>query len=314
MKHCTSLSDITDVQQVIDQAIAIKQHQNSAPIGKGKTLGLLFYNPSLRTRLSTQKAARMLGIEVIVMNINKEGWTLEFEEGAYMNHQTSEHIKEAAGVLSCYCDIIGIRIFPLFHSKSEDEQELVLNSFKKYCSIPVINLESATAHPLQGLTDAMTIQEFKIEQPKIVMTWAPHPSVLPQAVPNSFSEVMNQLSMKHSICNPSTHNLAPHIVQSTPVFNDQVEALKDADIVYVKNWGSNTYYGEKFPIDKEWTFTLAKWQLTNQAKVLHCLPVRRNVVIEDAILDGSQSAVLNQAENRTYIAASILTELLQANL
>lgn len=314
MKHCTSLSDIPGIQKIIDQAKQIKHGTAISSVGKGKTLGLLFFNPSLRTRLSTEKAAKMLGMEVMIMDINQNGWSLEFEEGAYMSQSKAEHVKEAAGVLSSYCDIIGIRAFPTFHSKVEDEKEQLISSFKKYASVPILNLESATTHPLQALTDAMTIQEYNIQNPKIVLTWAPHPKILPQAVPNAFSEVMQRLSMNLTICNPSTHNLNPKVTKDIPVFHNQESALHEADIVYVKNWSSDEHYGKAFPIDKNWTFTSEKLKLTNNAKVFHCLPVRRNVVIEDAILDSENSAVLDQAQNRTYTAASVLYELLKSNL
>lgn len=314
MKHCSSLSDISDIQELINLAKQIKKGLDISSVGQGKTLGLLFFNPSLRTRLSTYKAARILGMEVIIMNIGQDGWALEFEDGVCMDNNTSEHVREAAGVLSQYCDIIGVRAFPAFISKEEDEAEKILTSFKKYASVPILNLESATEHPLQALTDAMTIQEFTIKAPKIALTWAPHPKVLPQAVPNSFVAVMKQLSMDLVISNPSTHNLCAELTDTIPVFHHQDKALQDADIVYVKNWSSYEQYGKPFPVDKTWTFTAEKWALTNQAKVLHCLPVRRNVVIDDALLNNEQSAVLTQAKNRTYIAASVLHDLIKNNL
>ena len=273
---------------------------------------MLFFNPSLRTRLSTEKAAKLLGMEVLMMNVGTDGWALEFEDGAVMNGNKAEHIKEAAGVLSQYCDIIAVRAFPQLADRAKDEEELVMNSFKKYASVPIINLESATRHPLQGLTDALTILELKkVQRPKVVLTWAPHPRALPQSVPNSFVEFMQQCDVDLVITNPEGYDLNPAVVKDTTVIHDQSEALKGADFVYVKNWSSYKQYGKILSTDPSWTFSEEKLKLTNDAKVMHCLPVRRNIVIDDAVLDGENSVVIQQAGNRTFAAQAVLKRLLE---
>ena len=274
---------------------------------------MLFFNPSLRTRLSTERAAKLLGMEVLVMNVGTDGWALEFKDGAVMNGNKAEHIKEAAGVLSQYCDIIAVRAFPELEDRTKDEEELVMNSFKKYASAPIINLESATGHPLQGLTDALTILELKkVKKPKVVLTWAPHPRALPQSVPNSFVEFMQQIDVELVITNPEGYDLNPAVVKDTRVSHDQDEALQGADFVYVKNWSSYEQYGKILSTDPSWTFSEEKLKLTNNAKVMHCLPVRRNVVIDDAVLDSENSVVIQQAGNRTFAAQAVLKRLLEA--
>ena len=248
------------------------------------------------------------------MNVGTDGWALEFEDGVVMNGNKAEHIKEAAGVLSQYCDIIAVRAFPELVDREKDEQELVMNSFKKYASVPIINLESATGHPLQGLTDALTILELKkVKTPKVVLTWAPHPRALPQSVPNSFVEFMQQMDVELVITNPESYNLNPAVVKDTPVLHDQSKALIDADFVYVKNWSSYEQYGKIINEDKTWTFDEQKLELTNDAKVMHCLPVRRNVVISDGVLDSENSVVIQQAGNRTFAAQAVLKNLLERN-
>ena len=311
MKNYTNLSDIEDLGQIIEEALQLKKENSAADAGKGKTLGMLFFNPSLRTRLSTEKAAKLLGMEVMVMNADKDGWALEFEDGAVMDSNKAEHIKEAAAVLSQYCDIIAVRAFPGLEDREKDEAELVLNSFQKYASVPVVNLESATAHPLQALTDAITISELKkVKRPKVVLTWAPHPRALPQSVPNSFVDVMQRADVDLVITNPEGYDLNPKITKNTPVIHNQEEALKDADFVYVKNWSSYEDYGRILSEDRSWTFSKEKLGVTNNAKVMHCLPVRRNVVIDDAVLDSENSVVIHQANNRTYAAQAVLKKLL----
>ncbi|WP_424493759.1 N-acetylornithine carbamoyltransferase [Salinimicrobium sp. GXAS 041] len=311
MKNYTNLSDIENLQELIEEALQLKKENSAAEGGKGKTLGMLFFNPSLRTRLSTEKAAKLLGMEVMVMNADKDGWALEFEDGAVMDFNKAEHIKEAAAVLSQYCDIIAVRAFPGLVDREKDEAEQVLSSFKKYASVPVVNLESATAHPLQALTDAITISELKkTKRPKVVLTWAPHPRALPQSVPNSFVEVMQRTDVELVITNPEGYNLNPKITKDTPLIHNQEEALKDADFVYVKNWSSYENYGKILSEDKSWTFSQEKLAVTNNAKVMHCLPVRRNVVIDDAVLDSENSVVIHQANNRTFAAQAVLKRLL----
>lgn len=311
MKNYLTLSDIENLPELIKEALQLKKKNSAADIGKGKTLGMLFFNPSLRTRLSTEKAAKLLGMEVMVMNVDKDGWALEFEDGAIMDSDKAEHIKEAAAVLSQYCDVIAVRAFPGLIDREKDEAEIVLNGFRKYASVPVINMESATAHPLQALTDAITISELALrKKPKIVLTWAPHPKALPQSVPNSFVEVMQKMDMDLKIANPEGYDLNPAITKNTPIIHNQEEALKDADFVYVKNWSSYNAYGKNSNSDTSWTFSKEKLALTNNAKVMHCLPVRRNMVIEDAVLDSENSVVIHQANNRTYAAQVVLKGLL----
>lgn len=312
MKHYTTLSDIDDVQQLIEEARNLKAENIASELGKGKTLGMLFFNPSLRTRLSTEKAAKLLGMEVMVMNADKDGWALEFEDGAVMDSDKAEHIKEAAAVLSQYCDVIAVRAFPGLKDREKDESEQVLNSFKKYASVPVLNLESATGHPLQALTDAITIQEIRGEKkPKVVLSWAPHPKALPQSVPNSFTEMMQNLDVDFVITNPEGYDLSPKIRKNVKVEHDQEEAFKDADFVYVKNWSSYENYGKVLNVEKNWTVDQEKLKQTNNAKVMHCLPVRRNMVIADDILDSENSIVIHQANNRTFAAQAVLKRILE---
>jgi N-succinyl-L-ornithine transcarbamylase len=311
MKNYINISDIENLQELITEALQLKKENSAPEAGKGKTLGMLFFNPSLRTRLSTEKAAKLLGMEVMIMNADKDGWALEFEDGAVMDSNKAEHIKEAAAVLSQYCDVIGVRAFPGLKDREKDEQDVVINSFLKYAQVPVINLESATGHPLQALTDAIIVTELKkIKKPKVVLTWAPHPRALPQSVPNSFVEVMQKMEVDLVITNPEGYDLNPEITKDTPVIHDQEEALRNADFVYVKNWSSYENYGEILSEDKSWTFDSGKLEKTNNAKVMHCLPVRRNVVIADEVLDGPNSVVIQQAGNRTYAAQVVLKKLL----
>lgn len=312
MKHYTTLSDIDDLQHLIEEARSLKAKNIASELGKGKTLGMLFFNPSLRTRLSTEKAAKLLGMEVMVMNADKDGWALEFEDGAVMDSDKAEHIKEAAAVLSQYCDVIAVRAFPGLKDREKDESEQVLNSFKKYASVPVVNLESATGHPLQALTDAITIQEFSGEKkPKVVLSWAPHPKALPQSVPNSFTEMMQNLDVDFVITNPEGYDLSSNIRKNVKVEHDQKEAFKGADFVYVKNWSSYEKYGQVLNVEKNWTVDQEKLKQTNNAKVMHCLPVRRNMVIADDVLDSENSIVIHQANNRTYAAQAVLKRILE---
>ncbi len=312
MKNYIDLSDIEDLPALLDDALQLKNSNSDPELGKGKTLGMLFFNPSLRTRLSTEKAAKLLGMEVMVMNINSDGWALEFEDGQVMDSNKAEHIKEGAAVLSQYCDIIAVRAFPELKDKERDNAELVMNGFKKYASVPILNLESATGHPLQALTDALTIMELKkVKRPKVVLTWAPHPRALPHAVPNSFVQMMQKMDVELCIANPEGYNLNPDIIKDTVVFQDQEEALKNADFVYVKNWSSYENYGEVLKSDRDWTFDQEKLRGTNNAKVMHCLPVRRNVVIADDVLDSENSVVIHQANNRTFAAQAVLKKLLK---
>ena len=309
MKKYTELNDIKNLSEIIQQAINLKKNPYEFDsVGKYKTLVMLFFNSSLRTRLSTEKAARNLGMEVMVLNVN-DAWNLEFEDGTIMNLNTSEHVKEAAQVISQYADVMAVRAFPSLVDKQKDESEFVLNAFIKYASVPIINMESATGHPLQALTDAITIEELKkVSKPKVVLSWAPHPKALPHAVANSFVQMMQELDVDFSITHPKGYELSPEIVKNTLVEYDQEEALKNADFVYVKNWSSYTDYGKIKSQDANWMITKKK---LGKAKFMHCLPVRRNVVVEDEVLDSNNSVVIQQANNRTYAAQIVLKQILE---
>lgn len=313
MKNYLTLEDIPNLQKAVNQVIALKKEPYSNEhLGRQKTLGMLFFNPSLRTRLSTQKAAQHLGLKTMVMNFSNEAWALEFEDGTKMSGLRSEHIKEAAAVVSQYCDMVAIRAFASLSDKNKDEEEQVLNNFARYASIPIINMESATAHPLQALADAVTINEQGLtKRPKIVLTWAPHPKALPHAVVNSFSRMVQQLDADFVIAQPEGYELNPEITKNTPLIYDQEEALKDADFVYAKNWCSYSDYGNILRTDEQWMLTAKKMKLTNNAKFMHCLPIRRNVVVSDDVLDHSNSLVIEQANNRTYAAQWVLKQLLE---
>ena len=310
MQHYLSINDIDSLSDWVTEARALKNDPlQLKSLGKDKTIGLLFFNNSLRTRLSTQKAAINLGMEVIVMNFGNEGWALEYGDGTIMDQGTSEHIKEAAKVVSQYCDVIGIRAFASLTDKEKDEAEVVLNGFKKYASVPIVNMESPVGHPLQALTDAITLAENSNKtKPKVVLSWAPHPKALPHAVTNSFVEMMQLQDADFVITHPKGYELDSTIIKNVPVEYDQNKALKDADFVYVKNWSSYTDYGRVLNQDPNWMIT--KDKLCN-ANFMHCLPVRRNVVVEDAVLDSEQSLVIDQANNRTYAAQVVLKKILE---
>lgn len=309
MKKYTQIADINNISEIIEEAIQLKSNSfQFEALGKHKTLVMLFFNSSLRTRLSTEKAAKNLGMEISILNVN-DAWNLEYEDGAIMNLNTAEHVKEAAQVISQYADIIAIRAFPSLKDKAKDESEYIINSFIKYATVPIVSMESATAHPLQALADAITIEELKTKKrPKVVLSWAPHTKALPQAVPNSFVAMMQKLDVDFSITHPKGYELNPEITKETSINYDQNEALKDADFIYAKNWSSYTEYGEILNTDHQWMITKEK---LGQAKFMHCLPVRRNVVVEDAVLDSEQSVVIQQANNRTYAAQIVLKRILE---
>jgi len=312
MKNFISLTDLPNFDAALDLAKSLKKDpyafENHA---KRKTLGLIFFNPSLRTRLSTQKAAQNLGFETLVMNFSNEAWALEFEDGTEMRGIRSEHVREAAAVISQYCDVVAIRAFASLNNKEQDEAEIVLNSFANYASIPVINMESATGHPLQALADALTLAEHKtLHKPKVVLSWAPHPKALPHAVGNSFVKMMEHQDAEFVITNPKGYELDPRITKDIPVIHNQEEALKNADFVYAKNWCSYSNYGSILRTDDEWMLTADKMKLTNNAKFMHCLPVRRNIVVADGVLDNSNSLVIEQANNRTYAAQAVLKTII----
>lgn len=315
MKYFTTVHDIKNAESLIQEALQLKADPfgyNS--LGKNKTLGLIFMNPSLRTRLSTQKAAQNLGMNVIVMNIDKEGWALEFEEGVTMNGNKVEHIKDAAAVMGTYCDIIGLRSFPSLTDREKDYSEYILLQFMKYCKRPFISLESATLHPLQSLADAMTITENKKkEKPKVVLTWAPHIKALPQAVPNSFAEWMNALNVDLVITHPKGYELSKDHTKSANIIHNQQEALEGADFVYVKNWSAFHDYGALPSVKENWLLDKNKMKITNAAYIMHCLPVRRNLELSDELLDSTASLVQEQALNRVFAAQAVLKNMLETN-
>ena len=309
MNNYTSIHDISDPLSIIKDAIALKANPfQFESLGRHKTLVMLFFNSSLRTRLSTEKAAKHLGMDVMVLNLDN-AWNIEFEDGTIMNMGTSEHIREAAQVISQYADVIAVRAFPSLVNKSKDEAEIVINSFKSYATVPVINMESSTGHPLQALTDAISISELtKKKKPKVVLSWAPHPKALPHAVANSFVKMMQRLDVDFQITHPKDYELNPEITKTITINYNQEEALKDADFVYVKNWSSYKQYGKVLNEDTNWMMTKSK---LGNAKFMHCLPVRRNVVVEDAVLDSNQSVVIEQAKNRTFAAQVVLKTILE---
>ncbi len=309
MKQYFSIADIDNLKSWVKQAIELKADPiKYSDLGKNRTIGLLFFNNSLRTRLSTYKAAINLGMNVITMNIGKDGWILEFEDGSIMDQQSAEHIKEAAQVVSQYCDIIAVRAFAGLHDRQADEAELVLNGFRKYASVPVINMESSIHHPLQALADAITIEEHRQNtRPKVVLSWAPHPRPLPHAVANSFVDMMQKMDAEFVITHPEGYELNPAITKNSQIEYDQRRALKDADFVYVKNWSSYHEYGQVMYTDKKWMMSKEK---LGKALFMHCLPVRRNVVVEDAVLDSAESIVLQQAQNRTFAAQLVIKKIL----
>ena len=310
MKNFININDIKDYNKSVDDCISLKKSPYELNyLGKNKTLGLLFFNPSLRTRISTEKAAKILGMNVISMNFNNEGWNLECEDRVIMNSNKAEHIKDAARVVGQYCDIIGIRSFPSLINKTHDEKDIVINSFKKYANIPVINLESSIYHPLQALADAVTIKE-KVKKPKIVLSWAPHIKPLPHAVANSFINMAKKMNYDIKITNPIGYNLNENITDGIEIINNQKEAFEGANLVYAKNWSSYDNYGKVLDIKDSWIIDDDKMNITNNAKFMHCLPVRRNLVVSDSVIDSDNSLVIEQANNRVYSAQLILKNIL----
>jgi N-succinyl-L-ornithine transcarbamylase len=318
MKNFISVNDVADIDALVAKALDFKANPlTSQALGSSKRIGLLFLNPSMRTRLSTQIAAENLGMKVIVFNVGQDGWALEFEDEAIMSGNTVEHVKDAAPIMGKYFDVLGIRTFPSLQNKVDDYSELYINQFIKYAGIPVLSLESATLHPLQSLTDIITIRETFREKrkPKIVLTWAPHVKALPQCVANSFSQWINAWGESDFvITHPEDYELDEKFTKGASIELDQKKALKDADFVYVKNWSTYTDYGRIYCNDPSWMLTNDKLQLTNNAKVMHCLPVRRNVELSDEILDGANSVVTRQASNRVWAAQAVLHELLTNKL
>lgn len=315
MKNFISVHDVSNIDGLVQKALDYKSNPfKDKTVGANKRIGCLFLNPSMRTRLSTQIAAQNLGMEAIVFNVGNEGWALEFEEEAIMSGNTVEHVKDAAPVMGKYFDILAIRTFPSLKNREDDYSELYIKQFIKYAGIPVVSLESATLHPLQSLTDLITITEtFKEKRkPKIVLTWAPHVKPLPQCVANSFSQWINAWGKADFvITHPEDYELDPQFTKGATITHNQDEALKDADYVYVKNWSTYNDYGKIYNNDPDWMMTNEKLALTNNAKVMHCLPVRRNVELSDEILDGPNSLVTKEASNRVWAAQAVLSEILK---
>lgn len=309
MQNFTSITDVADPPALIQQVQSLIEDPDRSAARSHKTLGLIFFNPSLRTRLSTQKAAQNLGMDVIVLNINADSWKVEFEDGTVMDGSTQEHIKDTVKVISSYCDIMGVRTFANLQDQEQDYKEKVLSNFLEYSSVPVISLESATLHPLQSLTDMATINTLDINQPKVVLSWAPHPKALPQAVANSFLEWVSQLSADVTVTHPQGYELSEGFTNGLTVTHNQQEAFADADVIYAKNWSSYRQYGETPSVDQDWTISKQKMKHTNKAQFMHCLPIRRNVVATDNVID--HSLVYEQAENREFAAQAVLQKLLE---
>ncbi len=318
MENFISVHDAGNIDALVAKALQYKAHPFSdSSLGLHKRIGCLFLNPSMRTRLSTQIAAQNLGMDAIVFNVGQEGWALEFEEEAIMSGSTVEHVKDAAPIMGRYFDVLAIRTFPSLKNREDDYSELFIRQFIKYAGIPVVSLESATLHPLQSFTDIITISEnFKEKRtPRIVLTWAPHVKPLPQCVANSFAQWINAWGQADFvITHPEDYELDRQFVGKATVTHHQDQALKDADFVYVKNWSTYEDYGKIYCNDPEWMLTNEKLKLTNNAKVMHCLPVRRNVELSDEILDGPNSLVTEEASNRVWAAQAVLSEILDPKI
>lgn len=313
MNHFISPADVTDVAALVNEAANLKANPFIfSELGKNKTIGLLFFNSSLRTRLSTQKAAMNLGMNVMVMNVDSDSWQLEMNDEVVMDGDKAEHVREAAAVIGQYCDMIAVRAFAGLENREEDYRENVMNKFRTHAGVPIINLESATRHPCQSLTDLLTIQELKtVERPKIVLSWAPHVKALPQAVANSFAEWVNLTDYELTIANPRGYDLAPEFVGNVNIVHDQEEAFAGADFVYAKNWSSYEHYGQVLPGNADWQITADKIALTSDAKFMHCLPVRRGLVVADEVLDSPNSVVVQQAGNRVWAAQAVIKQILE---
>ena len=314
MRHFTSVTQLGDLKDALAAAKYVKENPFAdQELGKNKTLLMIFFNSSLRTRLSTQKAAMNLGMNVIVLDVNQGAWKLETERGVVMDSDKPEHLLEAIPVMGCYCDVIGVRSFARFESKEDDYNEVIVNQFIKYSGKPVFSMEAATRHPLQTFADLITIEEYKkVEKPKIVMTWAPHPKALPQAVPNSFAEGINMTDYEFVITHPEGYELDPSFVGRAKVEYDQRKAFEGADFIYAKNWAaySGDNYGKVLCTDRDWTVDTEKMVLTNNAYFMHCLPVRRNMIVTDDVIESPQSIVIPEAANRVVSAQTVLKQIL----
>ncbi len=315
MRHFTSVHDIPDLKKALDVAFDVKKNPFAyGHLGKNKTMILIFFNSSLRTRLSTQKAAMNLGMNTMVLNVNEDGWQLETELGVVMDGNKPEHLREAIPVIGSYGDIIGVRSFARFESRGDDYGEKILNQFIDYAGVPIVSMEAAIRHPLQSFADLMTIEELKTkEKPRVVLTWAPHPRALPQAVPNSFVEWMRKAEYDLVVTHPQGYELAPEFMDGMTVEYDQDKAFEGADFIYAKNWASYTQYGQILSKDRSWTVDARKMALTDHAKFMHCLPVRRNMIVTDEVIDSPASVVIREAANREWSAMAVLKMILEDN-
>ena len=315
MKSFTNVKDLGNLNEAIKEALEIKQNRFSYKhIGENKTLLMVFFNSSLRTRLSTQKAGMNLGMNTIVLDVNQGAWKLETERGVIMDGDKPEHLLEAIPVMGCYCDVIGVRSFAQFESKTFDYEETILNQFIRYSGKPVFSMEAATGHPLQAFADLITIEEYKkTKRPKVVLTWAPHPRALPQAVPNSFADFMNEADVEFVITHPKGYELDEKFVRRAKIEYNQEKAFEGADFIYAKNWAAyqDPNYGKILSQDRSWTVDTAKMNLTNNAYFMHCLPVRRNMIVSDDVIESPQSLVIPEAANREISAQTVLKRLLQ---
>ncbi len=315
MRSFINVEDIGDLKLAVKEALEVKANRfGYKSLGENKTLLMVFFNSSLRTRLSTQKAAMNLGMNVIVLDVNQGAWKLETERGVIMDSDKSEHLLEAIPVMGSYCDVIGVRSFARFENKKDDYEEKILQQFIQYSGKPVFAMETATVHPLQAFADLITIEEFKkVERPKVVLTWAPHPKALPQAVPNSFAQWMNATDYEFVITHPQGYELDPKFAGNARIEYDQNKALEGADFVYAKNWSAYTdpNYGQILSKDMSWTVTTEKMALTNNAFFMHCLPVRRNMIVSDDVIESEQSIVIPEAANREISAQVVLKRILE---
>ena len=315
MRYYTGVKDLGNLDEAVKEALEVKKNRfGYKHLGENKTLLMVFFNSSLRTRLSTQKAGMNLGMNTMVLDVNQGAWKLETERGVIMDGDKPEHLLEAIPVMGCYCDVIGVRAFARFESKADDYEEKIINQFIKYSGRPVFSMEAATGHPLQSFADLITIEEFKeVERPKIVLTWAPHPKALPQAVPNSFAEWMNATGYDFVITHPEGYELDPRFVGNARVEYDQDKALAGADFVYAKNWSAyaDPNYGKVLCQDRSWTITAEKMALTNNAFFMHCLPVRRNMIVSDDVIESPRSIVIPEAANREISAQVVLKRILE---
>ncbi|MDR3093078.1 MAG: N-acetylornithine carbamoyltransferase [Bacteroidales bacterium] len=314
MRHFTSVHDVTDLKKILQEAAEIKNNPYKyETTGKHKTMGLLFFNSSLRTRLSTQKAAQNLGMNTMVLNVNEDSWKIETEFGVVMNGDKAEHIKEAAAVIGRYCDIIGVRSFPSLKDRAADYSEGVINQFIQYAGVPIVSMESATRHPLQSFADIITIEQYKpTERPKVILAWAPHCRALPQSVPNSFAEWAVAAGYEVVVTHPEGYELDASFTKGATIEYDREKAYKNADFVYAKNWSSYSQYGKILNNDLAWTCNAKNMALTNHAKFMHCLPVRRNLVVSDEVIDSPDSIVIEEAANRVVSAQTVLLNILKS--